>query len=142
MNNTGSVDTVGARLTHEFVAFAGMGLVGTLAHYSALLALVEWVGLASVTGSAIGFVLGALVNYLLNYKFTFRSSAAHSKVLPKFLTVAAVGFGLNSLFMLAGTLWLSVHYLVVQMLATGAVLFWGFAANLLWTFKRNAHGHK
>lgn len=129
-------------LARQFVVFAGMGLVGTVAHYSTLLALTEWLGIAPVTGSAIGFVVGALVNYVLNYKFTFRSSTFHSVAMPKFMTVAAVGFCLNYGFMTVGTLWTPLHYLVVQVLATGTVLFWGFAANSLWTFKRKEHARK
>lgn len=129
-------------LARQFVAYAGMGLMGTMAHYLTLMALVEWGGLNSVAGSAIGYVGGALVNYLLNYNFTFRSAASHSVAMPKFMTVAAVGFCVNALFMIAGTKWLDLHYLIVQMLATGVVLFWGFAANLLWTFKWKEHGHE
>jgi putative flippase GtrA len=129
-------------LARQFATFAGMGVVGTMAHYAILWASVEWGGQTSVTGSAIGFVAGALVNYALNYRFTFRSSASHRVALPKFMTVAAVGFFLNLFFMLAGTRWLPLHYLIVQMLATGAVLFWGFAANSLWTFKLKGHGHE
>ena len=126
-------------LARQFVAFAGMGAVGTMAHYSTLVALVEWAGLTSVIGSAVGFVVGALVNYSLNYNFTFRSTASHRLALPRFMMVATVGLFLNSLFMALGTLWTSLHYLVVQILATGAVLFWGFAANSLWTFKGGTH---
>lgn len=140
MKGTGIVFTIGEGLARQFVTFAGMGLVGTMAHYSTLLALVEWGGLTSVAGSEIGFVVGALVNYSLNYTFTFRSTASHGVALPKFMTVAAVGFCLNALCMMAGTRWTPLHYLIVQVLATGAVLFWGFAANSLWTFKREEHG--
>lgn len=126
-------------LFRDFVAFAGMGLVGTMAHYSVLLALVEWVGLSPVTGSAIGFLVGALVNYSLNYNFTFRSTVPHRLALPKFMTVATAGFFLNTFIMVAGTRWTPLHYLVVQVLATGLVLFLGFVANALWTFKGKAH---
>jgi putative flippase GtrA len=129
-------------LTRQFFTYAGMGFVGTMAQYSVLVVLVEWAGLASVSASAIGYVAGALVNYALNYRFTFRSSASHRVALPRFMTVAMVGFCLNWLCMMAGTRWLPLHYLVVQLLATGAVLLWGFAANLLWTFKWSAHDHE
>lgn len=142
MKSPDIVVAVADGLARQFVAYAGMGLMGTMAHYLTLMALVEWGGLNSVAGSAIGYVGGALVNYMLNYNFTFRSTASHSVAMPKFMTVAAVGFCVNSLFMIAGTKWLDLHYLIVQMLATGVVLFWGFAANLLWTFKWKEHGHE
>lgn len=142
LSTSGIAASLANGLARQFVAFAGMGVVGTLAHYATLLALVEWGGLGSVAGSAIGFVAGALVNYTLNYTFTFRSSAPHRVALPRFMTVAAVGFCLNALVMLAGTRWLSLHYLVVQVLATGMVLIWGFAAHSLWTFRWKEHGHE
>jgi len=82
------------------------------------------------------------VNYVLNYTFTYRSSLSHGVALPKFMAVAAVGFCINSLIMMIGTRWLPLNYLVVQVLATAAVLFWGFVANLLWTFKWKAHDHE
>jgi len=142
MKTTQIVATIAAGLARQFVTYAGVGVVGTLAHYSTLLVLVEWGGLTAVTGTAIGYIFGALVNYVLNYTFTYRSSLSHGVALPKFMTVAAVGFCINSLIMMIGIRWFSLYYLFVQVLATGAVLFWGFAANMVWTFKRKAHDHE
>ena len=126
-------------LARQFAIFAGMGALGTGAHYATLLVLVEWFGLSPAAGSASGFVVGALVNYALNYRFTFRSSAPHAAALPRSLTVAVIGFFMNSLFMAAGTRWTAVHYLFVQILATGAVLLWNFAASRLWAFREEGH---
>lgn len=140
MNGAGRVAAANAGPGRRFVTFAGVGLVGTGAHFLILLVWVEGAGLPPLSGTAIGFVTGALVNYWLNYRFTFRSTAFHRAALPKFMLVAAVGFCLNLFFMMAGTRWTPLHYLVVQVLATGAVLFWGFSANSLWTFKGKDHG--
>lgn len=129
------------RLAHQFLAYASIGLVGTIVHYATLAALVELVGLVSVSASAMGYVTGALVNYVLNHRFTFRSKAVHTVAMPKFMTVAAIGLCLNTLLMMMGTQWLALHYLIVQVLATMTVLCWGYAANALWTFKWKAHGH-
>ena len=46
----------------RFLRFAMVGALGTLAHYSLLLALVEVAGAEPVVGSVAGFVLGARVN--------------------------------------------------------------------------------
>lgn len=129
------------RLARQFLAYAGMGLVGTTVQYAVLVTSVEFAGLAPAPASAIGYVAGALVNYALNYTFTFRSKAMHAVAMPRFMIVATIGFCLNTLLMMAGTRWLALHYLVVQALATIAVLCWGYAANALWTFRWNAHGH-
>lgn len=127
-------------LLQRFLAFTGVGAVGTLAHYLMLLLLVEGLGRGPNAGTAVGFIVGAVVNYSLNYKFTFRSDARHRVALPKFLTIAVVGFCINAVIMRLGITWLAFHYMLVQLFATGVVLIWNFAGNLLWTFRESHRG--
>ena len=47
----------------QFFTFAGMGVVGTTAHYAILFLLVETAIVRPVIASAFGFVTGATVNY-------------------------------------------------------------------------------
>ena len=117
-----------------FLRFAGVGAVGTIAHYTLLVFLVEALGLQPVLGSSLGFLLGAAVNYSLNYRYTFASRKQHTETLPKFFLIAVVGFIFNGLIvhMLANDF--GVNYLLAQLVATALVLAWGFAANFLWTF--------
>jgi putative flippase GtrA len=84
--------------------------------------------------------VGALVNYRLNYSFTFRSNKRHRDVIVKFFAVAAVGLGLNTALMTLLTTSLSLHYLVSQVLTTGAVLLWNFTGNRLWSFREGPAG--
>ena len=126
-------------VVRQFVTFTGVGALGTASHYVTLLALVEGVGYTPVAGSAVGFAVGALVNYALNYRFTFRSAAAHTVALPRFLTVAAVGFCINALIMAVGTRWIPAFYFLVQIFSTTVILAWHFTANRLWTFRETKH---
>lgn len=119
----------------RFLAFTGVGAVGTVAHYLVLLFLVEVFGSKPGLGSSAGFVVGALVNYSLNYTYTFRSDARHHVALPKFLIIALIGFWINAFIMTKGIGWLAIHYLLVQLFATGLVLIWNFTGNMLWTFR-------
>ena len=119
----------------QFMGFAAVGLFGTVAHYAVLWLLVESVHIAVVPATTAGFVVGAVVNYALNRRFVFASNASHVVALPKFLLVAACGAVINGLavaWLLAIT---DVHYLLIQLVATAAVLVWNFAANYLWTFR-------
>lgn len=120
-------------LTRQFLLFAGVGVVGTSAHFAALLLWVAVLGGSPVSGSALGFALGATVNYLLNYIWTFRSTKSHYEAIPKFALVVVVGMAVNVMTMIA-LLWLGLHYLIAQVLATGIVLVWNFLANKTWTF--------
>jgi len=118
----------------QFVRFAGVGAVGTAAHYAVLVALVEVAAIDEVVASTAGAAIGAAVNYVLNRRFTFESRAAHGPALVRFFTVAGAGLGLNWMLMRVLTSALAVHYLVAQVLSTATVLAWNFTANRLWTF--------
>lgn len=119
----------------RFVRFSAVGTIGTAVHYATLLLLVQRIHVDPVAGSAVGFVAGALVNYALNYRFTFGSKKRHNEAMVKFFTVALVGLGVNALIMAATVKLFSLYYLLAQVLATGAVLIWNFAANHAWTFR-------
>jgi putative flippase GtrA len=118
----------------QFVRYAGAGAIGTAAHYAVLIALVQLAGIAAVAASTAGAVAGALVNYGLNYRFTFASDKAHVHALPRFAAVALGGIALNALVMAAVLAVFGPHYLVAQVVATGAVLVAGYVANRAWTF--------
>jgi len=122
-------------LLKRFIVFAGVGVIGTSAHYIVLIALVDIGSILPSIASSIGFAVGALVNYLLNYRFTFASDQQHAVALPKFFTIALMGFFLNGLIMTFGTRLFCVHYIFIQIFATLIVLIWNFTGNSLWTFK-------
>ena len=121
-------------LLGQFLRFAGVGVIGTIGHYATLIFVVEILDYDPVLGSTIGFLTGALINYFLNRHFTFTTDARHSVALPKFIAVATVGMVINAMVMAAMSAYLTVHYLVAQVIATGLVLIWNFAANKYWTF--------
>lgn len=112
-----------------------MGAIGTLAQYAVLVALVESRTTGALAASTFGFVAGALVNYFLNYQYTFRSRKSHRATLSRFMAVALLGLGVNSLIMTVATLVANVNYLVGQIVATGTVLLVTFVTNRTWTFR-------
>ena len=75
-------------MTTQFLRYACVGAVGTAAHYTVLIALVQSAGAAPVAASTAGAIVGAFVNYALNHRFTFASGRAHRIALPRFLVVA------------------------------------------------------
>jgi len=119
----------------RFLSFAAVGLVGTAAHYATLTGLVELRGVDPVLGSVMGFLVGAVVNYALNYRLTFHSTKRHREAASKFLTVAGSGFVLNALLMAVLVKAAGAPYLLAQIAVTGALLFWHYALNAIWTFR-------
>jgi putative flippase GtrA len=124
------------RVIKQFSVFGLVGLAGTAAHYALLLLLVSGFAVYPVIASSAGAILGAFINYYLNYRFTFRSNKRHGESMPRFFTVAAIGFLLNGGLMWGATEVWRMHYLLGQILATGIVLMWNYLGNLCWTFSR------
>ncbi len=122
-------------LRTQFLLFAGVGIIGTAAHYSMLVALVQLAKTDAVISSTLGFVVGACVNYSLNYLFTFNSSKRHLEALPKFFTIASLGMLANAAIMTGLVYQVGVHYLFAQIVATLVVLVWNFAGSKIWVFK-------
>ena len=129
-------------LASQFTKFAGVGVIGTAAHYAALIALVQLVGANAVLASSTGAIIGATVNYILNYHYTFRSSKRHHEALTKFFAVAIIGFILNGILMAILTTSFEIYYLFAQIITTGIVLVWNFTGNHIWTFHEAEIGTK
>jgi putative flippase GtrA len=119
----------------QFISFAGVGAIGTLAQYVVLILLAGLLGVSPVTASGAGFVAGGLINYFLNYWWTFRSKEPHLTSSVKFAAVASIGFGINWATMSYAVVHLQMQFLIAQVFTTTLVLVWTFIANRLWTFR-------
>jgi putative flippase GtrA len=123
-------------LVQQFLRFIGVGLVAMLVHYGFLIGLVEGGMLAAVPATLIGYVAGGLVSYALNRRHTFASGRPHEEALWRFAIVAGVGFCLTYVFMHIFVERFGSPYLPAQVVTTGLVMFWSFAAHKFWTFAR------
>jgi putative flippase GtrA len=124
----------------QFARFVLVGAAATAVHYALLIGLVEAAGARPVPATVLGSIAGALVGYAGNRQFTFKSGVPHMRGLPRFLLVALAGLVLNAgiMALLSGPL--GIHYLLAQVVATGIVLVWNFAANRHWTFGDPSRG--
>ena len=122
------------KTSQQFLIFAGIGAIGTVAHYATLILLVQIAHTDPVLATTIGFAVGALINYILNYRITFNSDKRHREALTKFLSVAVLGAITNGLIMSLGINTFDIHYLIMQVIATCIVLTLNFTANKYWAF--------
>ncbi len=118
----------------QLTTFAGVGFVATALHYAVLIALVEVAGIPAVGAALCGFVAGGILSYCLNRRHTFKSERRHAEAIWRFAIVAGVGFVLTYLFMSLFVDLGGMPYLPAQMITTGIVMLWGFAAHKAWTF--------
>lgn len=118
-----------------FIKYAVVGGVATFAHYTLLIALVEWLSMPAPYAAALGALLGALVAYLGNRRYTFvHTTQEHSTAVPRFLFVALLGALANGSIVWWGVELLHLHYLFAQIIATILVLSLTFVLNRSWTF--------
>jgi putative flippase GtrA len=124
------------RISRQFAAFSGVGLVAAVVHYGLLIALVEMARWGPVAATLLGYVAGGIVSYALNRRLTYGSDRPHAEATWRFAVVAFMGFLLTGLLMEAFTNALGAPYIPAQLVTTGIVLFWSFVANRFWTFAR------
>ncbi|HEY9066916.1 MAG TPA: GtrA family protein [Burkholderiaceae bacterium] len=118
----------------HFIRYTAVGAFATAAHYLVLVLCVEVLHVPAYLGSGIGAVIGAQVAYAGNRWFTFAHTGAIAASWPRFqltaLAGALLGMGIVGLGVRLG-----VHYLLAQVVATGAGLVLTFAINRAWTFR-------
>jgi putative flippase GtrA len=120
-------------VTSAFGRYLAVGGLGTALHYAVLVLGVELAGLGAGVAAAIGATVGANTNYVLNYHITFTSKTPHSRALPRFLMIAALGAVLSWYGVKTGV-GLGVHYVLAQVACTILVIVLGFVLNRAFTF--------
>lgn len=122
------------RLARQILAFFGVGIIAAIVHYGLLFTMVEAFFYDPVSASLAGYVAGGGVSYSLNRLFTYEARRGHLAAGWRFAVVAATGFVLTYLLMrLFHTHW-GWYYLFAQLVTTGIVLVWSFAAHKYWSF--------
>ncbi|MES1158687.1 MAG: GtrA family protein [Terricaulis silvestris] len=121
-------------MTRQFLRFAAVGAVATVVHYAILISLKEGAGLTPVAATTAGYTFGALLSYTLNRRFTFATRPSFGRGLLKYAIVIAMGAVINA-GIVATLTRLGLHYLLAQVIATGLVMIWNFAASRLVVFR-------
>lgn len=121
-------------VVRDFLRFAAVGAVATVAHYAVLIALVQFGGVDPVFATVCGFSVGAVVSYSLNRLYTFEVRPAYMRGFVKFAIVIGIGAVLNAAIV-AFFIRTGLHYLIAQVIATGVVLIWNFAGARLIVFR-------
>ncbi len=137
-----------------FVKFAAVGVAGALTHFTIFNVLLQLLRFSTYIANTFGFSAAVIQNFLLNRTWTFaekRGRNASSQLL-QFTVVSLLGLVINMGVLAA------VRYTLMpfwQQLfesqpqtaalvgdnfalaaAIGIVMFWNFAINRLWTFRR------
>lgn len=120
----------------QFIKFCLIGAMSFLIDAGIYLVLTRFLAVYYLLAKIISFILAAINSYFFNRSWTFRSKNPRIKQeFIKFLIVATIGLGLNSLIMFLTVSWLKLNDILGLIIATFIVMFWNFTANKIWTFK-------
>lgn len=137
--------TSSSKEMERFSRFLSVGAVGTVLDFS-LLTLFNLAGVSLLFANSLSFLVGLANNFTWNQLWTFGDSVQLDwrAQFAKFTTVSLIGLALSNIILLmleAPMGQLLRHsewgYLPAKVIATGAVLFWNYFANRIWTFKQN-----
>lgn len=121
-------------LPRQLSTYALVGAAASLAHYAALVGLVELLAWRAVPAALVGYVIGGVISYRLNRRHTFASDRPHREAVWRFALVALLGFCLTFLLMRFFVDRLDAPYLPAQFATTILIMFVTFFVNRLWTF--------
>lgn len=121
-------------LLEQFLRFCSVGALAAVGHYGALILLVAGLGAHPVPAALAAYLVGGTISYLFSYRWVFGSAKDHRVAVAQFVSVAAVGFVLTGVSMAVLIGHASLHWLLAQIVTTGLVMLWSFAANRFWTF--------
>lgn len=115
-------------------SFVVIGCLATSAHYTVLVLLVQLAHKPPVPATLLGYCFGGVISYSLNRRHTFKSRKRHLEAIWRFTAVAGVGFLATALLMTLAVDWRHLSYLPAQVVVTGIVTVWSYAASRWWTF--------
>ena len=122
----------------QFVRFAGVSVIGTIADYLLALLLAS-IGVSYIASSTCGFTLGSFVNYcghsIFSYEYTSRKTISLKGFVRYFL---AVLFSLVfRLAVVAGLEYAtSLPFWLVLLIAIGASFVASYVISTLWVFRK------
>lgn len=121
-------------LALELSRYLTASVIGTVAHYCLMMALIYLASVDAVVASTCGAMIGAAIIYILNYYVTFRSTKTHQVAATRFALVAVLSVFMNGLILKGLLSWFDWHTMLLQGLTTLTVFALTYLLNRTWTF--------
>ncbi|MGE5147008.1 MAG: GtrA family protein [Candidatus Eiseniibacteriota bacterium] len=119
----------------QFGRFVVVGLLATGTHVGVAMALVESGTMGIMTANVVAFMLALAVSYVGNHRWTFAADGDHGRRLPRFVTLALIGFAANQLIVAAIVTLAGWDYRIALAVVVLVMPGLSFVANRRWVFR-------
>lgn len=127
--------TIRSLLRLPLIKYGIVGGLGTGIHFAVLILLVEMWSMNPVAASIVGFIVVLIISYMLNRMWTFEDrQSGYAKQFMKYVVVSCAGMVINTLIMYVSVEWLSISYIIGQLISTVVVPIHNYIWNRRWTF--------
>lgn len=115
------------KIINQIFKFVIVGGLAFLIDYFLLFILTEFINIHYLISSIISFIVSLVFNYVLSIKWVFDVTKKQTyKEITMFIILSVIGLGINQLIMYVGVDKLSIHYMIIKLLATVIVMIWNF----------------
>ncbi|OGL88953.1 hypothetical protein A3I42_00765 [Candidatus Uhrbacteria bacterium RIFCSPLOWO2_02_FULL_49_11] len=122
-----------------FFRYAIAGGIAAVADLLIVWSLVEYAHLHPFMAGAVSLFFGITINFTISRFWSFKSKGPLVKEFVIFLTVAAVGSGINYVTFVVCIGVLHVWYMAAKVIAIGVAWVWNYTLNRHVTFKNFTH---
>ena len=125
------------QITRELIKFAIVGVVNTAIHLSVLYVLTEFFMVWYILSSLLAFLVAVTNSFIMNTLWTFKKDIKHKTALTygKFFIISVITALSNLFFLYVLTEFVSLWYMLSQLIAIALTLMMNFVGNKFWTFK-------
>lgn len=127
--------TIRSLLRLPLIKYGLVGGLGAGIHFAVLIMLVEMWHMNPIVASIVGFIVVLIISYLLNRWWTFETrQSGYVKQFVKYVIVSCAGMVINTLIMYVTVEWISISYIIGQLISTVVVPIHNYIWNRRWTF--------
>jgi len=124
------------KIISEFFKFAFVGFVGTALNVCIVYTLTEYFNMYYIQSALFAFCIAVTANFIFNKIWTFKEKI-YVRIVHKYINfflVSLCALVVNIFFLYLFTEFLSIYYIVSQLIAIGIALLINFIGNKIWTF--------
>lgn len=121
----------------ELLRFGIIGASSVGFYYLLLIGFVELLAIPVLIAAVLAYLVSMVWNYWRQRNWTFKSDCDHKSAIPGYILTHAIGMGINTFVLYVLTYPLSMHYILAQLFATGAVAAWSYLSLKVWVFRKH-----